>query len=437
MESIKPNSFSNWAGNVKFRPEGIYYPETEQEIVELVNKAAQDNKKIRLMGATHSWSALIETSDLLVSLDKLNRVLEVDQTTKQVTVQAGIRLFELNLALWQHGLSMSNLGTITQQSVAGAVATGTHGSGIKYGNISTQIVGVTLVTADGKTIKINQEENAHLLPAVQISMGALGIITTITLQCEEAFYLKEESFPLPFDEAMEVFNEHLNTVEHFKMWWFAHAPKVQMYRWYRTKEKLKPRNKIVALLEDKFLTNHFFGFLLKTGSAFPNMIPAINRFINLVHFKKINRVEESYNVFSIVVPPKHRECEYAIPVEYAKEAIIAYKQMIEEKKFKVNFVVEIRFVKGDDIWLSPSYSRDVCYIAAYQHNMDRWEEFLDCFEELMGKYSGRPHWGKEFNISPESLKERYPKWSEFERVMHELDPNGMFQNVMTGHLFKK
>lgn len=267
-------------------------------------------------------------------------------------------------------------------------------------------------------------------------MGALGIISTITIQCEEAFYLKEESYPLSFDDAMEVLDEQLNTVEHFKMWWFAHAPKVQMYRWYRTKDKLKPRNKGVAFLEDKFLTNHFFGFLLKAGSAFPGLIPSINKFINLVHFKKINRVEESYNVFSIVLPPKHRECEYAIPVEHAKEAIVAYKQMIEEKKFKVNFVVEIRFVKGDDIWLSPSYKRDVCYIAAYQHNVRRWDEFLQCFEELMGQYDGRPHWGKEFKINPEVLKERYPMWNDFKDLMKKFDPKGVFQNVMTRHLFK-
>lgn len=437
MERIKTNSFSNWAGNVKFKPEGVYYPNTEKEIVGLVKEAAQSGKKIRLMGATHSWSALIETEDFLVSLDKCNKVLEVNKEKKQVTVQAGIRLNDLNPLLWAEGLSLSNLGTIAEQSVAGAITTGTHGSGIKYGNIATQVVGVSLVCANGEVKQINESENARLLPAVKISLGALGVISKVTLQCEDAFYLKEESYPLRFDEAMDGFEEQLNTVEHFKMWWFAHAPKVQMYRWYRSKDKLKPRNKIVAVLEDRFLTNHFFGFLLKTGSAMPRLIPSINKFINLVHFKKIDRLEESFKVFSIVVPPKHRECEYAIPVEHTKEALLAYKQMIEEKKFKVNFVVEIRFVKGDDIWLSPAYERDVCYLAAYQHNQHRWDEFVDCFEELMSKYGGRPHWGKEFRISPETLRTRYPKWDEFKKVMLELDPNGMFQNVMTRQLFEK
>lgn len=435
MKNTSNKTFTNWAGNVKFQYQNFFQPSTETEIVEIIKKASTAKAKVRLVGATHSWSALIQSPDYLVNLDNYNRLLHVDEEKKQVTVQAGIRLYELNLALWKHGLSMSNLGTITQQSIAGAISTGTHGSGIKYGNISTQVIGISLVKANGEVIQINQVENTHLLPAVQVSMGALGIISTVTIQCEEAFYLKEDSFPLPFDKAMEVFEEHLDKVEHFKMWWFAHAPIVQMYRWYRSKDKLKPRNKLVRALEDKFLTNHFFGFLLRVGSASPNLIPAINRFINLVHFKKIDRVEESYEVFSIVVPPKHRECEYAIPVEHAKEAILAYKQMIEENKFKVNFVVEIRFVKGDNIWLSPSYGRDVCYLAAYQHNTKRWDEFVDCFEELMTKYNGRPHWGKEFRVNSTMLSKRYPKWQDFTALMQEMDPDGMFQNDMLRQLF--
>lgn len=437
MKGTKTGVFSNWAGNVKFTPEGIYYPNTEQEIVGIVNKASKEGKKVRLMGATHSWSALIETTDFLVSLDNYNNILDVNKEKKQVTVQAGIRLKDLNPLLWQQGLSLSNLGTISEQSVAGATATGTHGSGIRYGNIATQIVGVSLVCANGEVKQINENENAHLLPAVKISLGALGILSTITLQCEDAFYLKEESYPVSFEEALDTFEEQLYSVEHFKMWWFPHAPKIQMYRWYRTKEPLLPRNSVMKFLEDKFLSTHFFGFLLNLGSAAPSIIPAINKFINLVHFKKLNRVEASYDVFNIPVPPKHRECEYAIPVEHTKEALLEYRKMLDEKGFKVNFVMEVRFVAKDDIWLSTSYERDVCYLAAYQHNMDRWDEYLACFEELMSKYGGRPHWGKEFKIAPEMLKERYPKWADFEKVMTELDPNGMFQNVMTRHLFKK
>lgn len=436
MSNNRNRTFTNWAGNVKFQYSNFFQPGSEAEIVDIIKQAAEVKAKVRVVGAAHSWSPIMQSPDFLINLDKFNKVIHIDEERKQVTVQSGIRLYDLNAILWENGLSMSNLGTINKQSIAGAISTGTHGSGISFGNISTQIIGASLIKANGDIIKIDQEENTHLLPAIKVSLGALGILSTVTIQCEEAFYLKEESFPVSFEEGMETFEDHLNSVEHFKMWWFVHAPKVQFYRWYRSNDKLKPRNKIVAFLEDKFLTNHFFGFLLKVGTAMPALIPPINKFINLVHFKKIDRVEPGHDIFSIVVPPKHWECEYAIPVEHAKEAILAYKKLIKEKKFKVNFVVEIRFVKGDDIWMSPCYGRNVCYLAAYQHNTRRWDEFLDYFEELMSKYDGRPHWGKQFNISGAELKKRYPKWDDFEKIMKEMDPEGMFQNDMLRQLFK-
>ena len=427
--------FSNWAGNVRFEHEAIHYPKSEAEIVELVKEAGKAGKRIRLMGATHSWSALIECPDWLVSLDKYKQILNIDKEKLQVTVKAGIRLKDLNLLLRKEGLALTNLGTIAEQSIAGAIATGTHGSGINYGNISTQIIGCRLLTANGDVLNINEKENANLLPAVRVSLGALGIISTVTVQCVKAFNLREESYPVSIEKALELIESENASVDHFKFWWFPHGKKAQLYRWFRTKEALKPKAKWLKKLEDEFLPSSFFAGLLRLGSRFPKMIPSINRFAASLHFKKINRVEVSYDIFAMTVPPKHRECEYAIPLEYAKEAMTAYLEMLREKGFLVNFIVEVRFVKGDDIWLSPAYGRDTCYIAAYNQSEYRWEEFVIAFEELMAKYQGRPHWGKEFFISPEKLKQLYPKWDDFIKLMRELDPNGMFQNKLLQKIF--
>ncbi len=427
--------FKNWAGNITGTAENYFQPSGETEIIQIVKDAVAKDKKIKLVGAAHSWSALALPSHYLINLDYYSKILKIDKEKKQVTVQAGIRLKNLNVILRDNGLSLANLGSVSEQSIAGATATGTHGTGIKFGNISTQIIGMKLILADGAVLIINENENADLLPAVRINLGVLGIVSELTIQCVDVFNLRDESYALPFEETLEKIPELIQTTDHLKLWWFPHAPLVGIYRYFRTQEELKPRPTFQKFMDDSFLVNVFFVFMLRLGDWLPKLVPSINKLINKIHFKKVSRIEKTWEVFNVPMPPIHFETEYAIPVEHASEALQKLKEMIERKKLYINFVVEVRFVKADDTWLSPAYKQNACYIGAYQYGKRYWKEYMTGFEELMNSYGGRPHWPKEFTPDAEKISKSFPEFQKFKELKNKLDPKGVFNNALTQRLF--
>ncbi|MCG3166519.1 MAG: L-gulono-1,4-lactone dehydrogenase [Bacteroidia bacterium] len=427
--------FKNWAGNVTGEAERYFQPTNENEIIELVKNAVAKDKNIKLVGAAHSWSALALPTHYLINLDKYSRVLNIDKEKKQVTVQAGIRLKTLNVILYENGLSLSNLGSVSEQSIAGATATGTHGTGIKFGNISTQIIGMKLILADGSVLTISEKENAELLPAVRINLGVLGIVSELTIQCVDVFNLRDASYALPFEETLEKIPELIQSTDHLKLWWFPHAPLIGVYRYFRTNEELQPRSAFQKFMDDSFLVNIFFVFLLRLGDWFPKTVPPINKLINKIHFKKVSRIEKTWEVFNVPMPPIHFETEYAIPVEHASEALKKLKEMIEHKKLRINFVVEVRFVKADNTWLSPAYKQDACYIGAYQYGNRYWKEYMTGFEELMYSFGGRPHWPKEFTPDSKKISNSFPEFEKFKQLKNKLDPKGVFNSALTQHLF--
>ncbi len=427
--------FKNWAGNVTGTAENYFQPSGESEIIQIVKNAVAKNKKIKLVGAAHSWSALALPTHYLINLDNYSKALNIDKEKKQVIVQAGIRLKNLNVILRENGLSLANLGSVSEQSIAGATATGTHGTGIKFGNISTQIIGMKLILADGTVLIINENENAELLPAVRINLGVLGIVSELTIQCVDVFNLRDESYALPFEETLEKIPELIKSTDHLKLWWFPHAPLVGIYRYFRTNEELKPRSAFQKFMDESFLVNVFFVFMLRLGDLIPELVPGINKLINKIHFKKVSRIEKTWEVFNVPMPPIHFETEYAIPIEHASEVLKKLKEMIERKKLYINFVVEVRFVKADDTWLSPAYKRDACYIGAYQYGKRYWKEYMTGFEELMCSYGARPHWPKEFTPDSEKVSKSFPEFERFKELKNRLDSKGVFNNALTHRLF--
>ena len=387
------------------------------------------------MGAGHSWSSVACTDDFMVNLDNYAKVIDIDRDKKQITVQAGIRLEALNKILENNGLALINLGSIAKQSIAGATATGTHGTGINFGIISTQIIRIRLIKGDGSVLEIDDTTTNDLLNMAKVSFGAFGIISEVTLQCTEKFNLEENAAPMLFNEAMEQLPQLLQSTDHLKLWWFPHVEYLQVYRYNRVQKPLQPYPKLEAWFNESFMAKTFFTFLLRLGVLFPGWIPSINRLIKKLHFKTINRVDVSHKVFQVPMPPKHRESEYAIPVEKTAELLSALKDAIERHRLHINFVVEVRFVKGDEIPLSPAYQRDSCYVGAYRYGAKFWQEYLNIFEELMKKYNGRPHWGKEFTIDAVRLKELYPKFKDFNTFRKELDPKGIFSNPFLKKVF--
>lgn len=426
---------TNWLGNVVFTPSAYYEPEDEAAVVALVLKARQHGKRLRVIGGGHSWSAGCETDGYLLSLDRMKRLLSVDRARNQVTVQAGIRLHALSAELHRLGLAMQNLGSIQEQSIAGAIATGTHGTGLQFGILATQVVGLRLVTGRGEVREIGPGSDAGLLDAARVSLGALGVITQVTLQAAPAFNLREERTPVPFADALALVPSRLSEADHIKLWWFPHAQLVQVYRQHKTQDPHSPPSLLRSLLrEDTPWAQHAFRALLAMGSAFPELIPPLHRVISKLQFTRLSRVGPSFQVFSLTVPPRHHESEYAVPLDAAAAAITALAELIERRRHRVHFILEFRFVRRDTAWLSPAYEQDVCFIGAYDANRRGWPRFLADYEELMQKYNGRPHWGKEFNLDADRLRQLYPRWDDFRRLRQELDPDGVFLNKLLSQL---
>jgi len=427
--------FKNWAKNQQCQPERIIQPQTEEDIIRIVQEAVASGKKIRVVGAGHSWSAIACTDHWMINLDKYNKVLKVDKATRRVVVQAGMRLNDLNKYLAGQGLALANLGHISEQSVAGAISTATHGTGIKYGNLSTQVVGIRLVKADASVCDLN-ENDGEIWQAVRVSLGCLGIISTITIQCVDAFLLEENTYPLPFEEAMDKMMDLVNSNDHVKFWWFPHVNYVYVFCQNRTDKQEKRISFFERWFENSFLAIFLFTSMLKIGMLFPKLIPGINRFIKIIHYKTRHRIERSDWVLTGPFPPVHNEAEYAVPAENTPEIIYKLREMIETQGMYVNFLVEARFIKADDCLLSPDYQRNSCHIGAYMAGKRGWKEYLTGFEKIMSNYRGRPHWGKEFTIEHAALKNLYPEFETFERIRKDFDKNNLFVNDFIKQVFQ-
>ncbi len=420
--------FRNWAGNEHCHPQKYFQPKTLSDIAAIVKEAALAGKKIRVVGAGHSWSAVACTDDYMINLDRCDKVISIDKDKKQIRVQAGIRLKQLNKILEENGLALVNLGSVSEQSIAGATATGTHGTGIGFQILSSAIIAVRVINANGEDIEIT---DGSRLNAYRVNLGMLGIISEVTLQCTDTFNLKEDSCPMLFEKALDRLPELLRDNDHVKFWWFPHVEHLMTYRYQRTQEPAQQQSGFLKFVEGVLIARYFFTFLLRIGAAFPSWIPSINRFIKTLHLKKIKRVGKSYEVFNVPMPPKHRESEYSVPVEKAVAALRELRDEIERNNLKVNFVTEIRFVKADDFWLSPAYGRDSCYIGGYLYGDNRWQAYFSLFERIMKKHEGRPHWGKEFTPELHNFGKMYPKFSDFMKLTREADPDRRFANRLT------
>ena len=239
----------NWAGNVRFYPEDIFYPKTETELLSIVNKARENGKGIKVVGARHSWTKVFKTEDWLINLDHYSRVLTINKEKKTITIQAGIRLKRLKQVLANNGLAMRNVASIEEQSISGLISTGTHGTGLGFKILSTQVVMIRMICSDG-SIKTLDESDGTVFSAALLSLGGMGIISEVTLGCVTKFKIEEKAFPLPFSEGIRQMDSLIKKNEHVKFWWFPHTAKVMVYCFNRTNKADKKPWAFFKWIED-------------------------------------------------------------------------------------------------------------------------------------------------------------------------------------------
>jgi L-gulonolactone oxidase len=422
------NGWSNWDGRQHCFPAAIERPQNILELRGALDRARQGGRKVRAAGAGHSFTGLVPTAGSLVSLQRMNRVLEVDPTSGVVRVEAGITIGQLNRQLDRHGLACENLGDIDKQSLAGATATGTHGTGSRLRNISSQLLAVELMQADGTLVKVDEHNDPDGWRAARVSLGALGVVTALTLQTVPAYRLHGVDGPAPLERTLEQLDHLPEDHDHFEMYWFPYSNTALLRSNDRTDREPTRRSKLREYFEDIVLINHGLAAFSKLGRRYPALIPRLNRTATRVAGSS-DRVDVSHRIFVSPRLVRFTEMEYAIPRIHAAAAIRAIREGLRARRLPINFPIEVRFVAGDDALLSPAHGRDTCYIAVHVFEQMEYEPYFRMVEEIMDGFGGRPHWGKRHFQTAETLAPRYPEWERFQAVRARMDPEGLFANA--------
>jgi L-gulono-1,4-lactone dehydrogenase len=422
------STWSNWDGRQRCTPQALERPRTVAELSGVLERAQRTRARVRVAGSGHSFTALVQTDGTLISLERMNRVLDVDPRSGLVRVEAGITIAELGAVLHRHGLAFENLGDIDVQSLAGATATGTHGTGSRLRNLSAQIRSVELMRADGTVVVLDADRDTDAWRAARVSLGALGVVTALTIQAVPAFCLRGVESQAPFEQAVEQLDELAAAHDHFEMYWFPYSDTAMLWSKDRTEEPPTPRSRPRAYLEDIVMVNHGLHAFSLLGRRFPKQIPRLNRTVTRLAGSG-RRVDVSHRIFVARRLVRFTEMEYAIPRVHAVEAIRAVREGLHARRLPVSFPIEVRFVAADDALLSPAHRRDTCYIAVHVFDQMEYEPYFRMVEEIMNGFEGRPHWGKRHFQTAATLRPRYPEWDRFQQVRARFDPDGRFTNA--------
>jgi L-gulonolactone oxidase len=422
--------WSNWAGDQRCEPARIERPETKAELIEAVGRATKAGHSVRATGTGHSFSDIALTRGVMLRLDGLNRLLDVDRSSGLVKVETGIHLHDLSPALDERGLAMENLGDIDRQELGGAISTATHGTGLRFRNLSAQVEALELVLADGSVDECSPDADREAWLAARAGLGALGAIYSVTLRCIPAFTIRRVDSPRPLTETLERLDELAAGCDHFEFYVFPHTDVALCRESERIDAPPEPRGRRAQYLQEVVLENYAVGALARAGRRFPSQIPRLARFTarGLAGQTKTDR---SYRVFASQRRVRFTEMEYGIPRAAAAEAVRRVLDLIPREGFHVNFPIEVRFVAPDDAYLSPSHERETCYIAVHMYRGMEWEPYFRAVEEVMDSYDGRPHWGKRHFQTADTLAARYPEWDHFRAVRDRLDPQRRFANAYT------
>ncbi len=423
-------AWRNWAGDQRCHPAAVAIPGSIEELSAALVRAGAEDRRVRVVGSGHSFSDIALTDGLQLRLDRLTRVLDLDRSSGLVRVQAGITIRELSARLAEHGLALENLGDVDAQTIAGAIATATHGTGARLPNISAQVAELTLVLADGSTLRCTPDSDAEAYRAARVSLGALGVIAELTLRCVPAFTLRGRDSPQPLADTLERFEELALANDHFEFFVFPHTDTALTRANNRTEEPPRPRGRISAYANDILLTNHAFGLFCRVGRRFPRRIPQINRLVTRLAGSS-TRVDRSDRIFASPRLVRFTEMEYALPRDATPEAVRRVMALVPARELAVPFPIEVRTVAADDAFLSTASGRDSGFVAVHMYEGMAYESYFHAVEAIMQELGGRPHWGKRHYQTATTLRARYPDWDRYQAIRARLDPHGRFTNDYT------
>lgn len=422
-------TWQNWSRTERIRPQRVEYPATIEAVRRSVQSAAARGRAVKAVGAGHSFSGIAVAPGTLLELAELSGLASLDRDRARATFLAGTRLHRIPALLAPYGLAMENLGDIDRQTVAGAVSTGTHGTGARFAGIAAQVVGATLVTADGELLAIDEDNSPELLPAIALSLGALGILVEVTLQCVPAFTLRAVERPEPLGEVVASLADRAAAADHFEFYWFPHTDLALTKTNTRGAADVatSPLPVATRFVDDVLFGNLVHRSVCSVGRAVPALVPTVNRLSSRVWGSR-SFSDASHRVFATSRGVRFREMEYAVPADRLPSAFRAVRELIAERGWRIEFPLEVRVAAADDLWLSTAHCRPSGYIAVHRYWRADEADYFGAVEEIMLAHDGRPHWGKMHTLDAAALRPRYPRFDEFLALRDRLDPHRMFRN---------
>jgi FAD-linked oxidoreductase len=416
----------NWSGSQHCFPAQRTAPASVAQLQELIAAASGT---VRAVGAGHSFTPLVPTDDTIVSLSRLTGLVDHDPQTLQATLWAGSRLGDIGQPLEDVGQALVNMPDIDEQTLAGCLATATHGTGADLGCMSTFIEGLQLVDASGETIECDAHNNPDLFQAARVSMGSLGIITQVRLQNVAPYRLRRETIWRSFDEMLDT---ALKMSEQHRNFEFYYIPFSGMGFTDTHDITIEPVGSTEKIDGNDSVQD------LKMARDWLQSTPKLRELILSGVVKTLNdevSVESSWKNYASERNVRFNEMEYHLPREHGLQALREVRTALESQHQEVFFPIEVRFVKADDIWLSPFYQRDTCSIAVHRYFEEDYAPFFATIEPIFRKYQGRPHWGKLNTLKRDDFRKLYPRWDDFVAVRRKMDPQGKFLNPYLAGLF--
>jgi FAD/FMN-containing dehydrogenase len=407
--NLQPGAhWRNWVGNRSFTPRYFAQARDEEEVAALVAEARRGGLRIRVAGAGHSFTPVVETDGLLLDVSAMHGITAVDRERRRATALPATLIRDFYEPLWTAGLALRNQGDIDTQHIAGAVATATHGSGIRNTSLSGVVRGVRLVTAAGEVVQIGEDE-PELLRAAQVSVGMLGVVAELELDVTEAYRLKQQVDLLPWDEVMDRWDELVREHRHFGFFWL---PSEESGALYNLEGHGQP------MVDQCYVKIYDDAAPDEPDDATPG-----------------RRVDRSYRIYPMVYDPNFHELEYFVPLEHGPDALRAMRELMLASLPDSVYPLEVRTVGPEDAHLSPNYRTPTTVISVSgTPGTDYWD-YLRTVDALLADFQARVHWGKLHFLTPERLHALYPQADDFIAIRRRLDPDGVFLNDHLRPLF--
>ena len=423
-------TFTNWAGSVTTKPAEYLQPTRIDEIPDIITRS----RSVRAVGAGHSFTPIAAGEETMLNLDHVSGLVGVDKQRKRVRFLAGTRLRDVPALLRPFGLALANQGDVDPQSLAGAISTSTHGTGINYTGFAGTVTGLTLIDASGNTRTYSIDEDPELLRLVVVSVGALGVVVEVEMQCVDAFDLLAEESGIAFDELMDNWEELSRGVDHFESYWFPHTDRAMVKANTRLEPNGERRSRFKALIDDELIGNGAFAAALALGRLIPGTIPTLNKFATAVISNNRYR-SAAHDVFVSPRRVRFHEMEYAVPLADGPATVREIRRFIDEQDWLIGFPMELRTTAADDVALSTASGRESMYIAFHIPRALNPQDYMPKLEPILRAAGGRPHWGKMNSLSRNDFAQLYTRFDEFCELREKMDPEWKFGSAYLRKLF--